>query len=269
MSRSLTAGTGRRPRTGTDGQPGGGRSTAGPGRPASRRRRRLALLALALAVALGGFAAWALYGSDWLRVERVRVSGLRVLTEQQVRRAAAVPVGTPMAALDKDAVARRLRERLPRVRTVEVVRAWPHEVVLKVVERRPELQQRSGGRYLEVDVDGRRYAVVDEPVEGVPLLEMDAARSPSLRHFGVARLRREAAGLVAALPDSLADRLRTVRVRSFDAITLELADGRTVTWGSAERTRTKAKALLALLKAEKDAVHFDVSVPSAPAAVRS
>lgn len=227
------------------------------------------MVVLALGLGLCGFVGWAVYGSDWLRIERVGVSGTRVLTEQQVLRHAAVPVGEPMVTLDKDAVERRLRQRLPRVRSVEVVRSWPHGVSVRVVERRPALQQRDGGRYHEVDVTGTRYATVDEPLRGIPLLEMDARRSPSLRHFGVARLRREAAEVVAALPRSLASRLRLVRVRSFDDITLELTDGRTVRWGSGEHGGAKAKSLSALMKAEKNAVHFDVSVPSAPVASRS
>ncbi|MFC7467616.1 hypothetical protein ACFQVA_08580 [Actinomadura keratinilytica] len=55
-------------------------------------------------------------------------------------------------------------------------------------------------------------------------------------------------------------------MRSFDAISLELSGNRTVVWGSGEKGDTKAKALAALLKAEPKARHFDVSVPTAPAA---
>ena len=53
-----------------------------------------------LAAALGGFGVWALYGSNWLLVERVSVSGTEVLTTEQVRAAAGVPVGTPLLSVD-------------------------------------------------------------------------------------------------------------------------------------------------------------------------
>ena len=58
---------------------------------------------------------------------------------------------------------------------------------------------------------------------------------------------------------------RTVLVRSYDDVELELADGRTVAWGSAENGRAKARSLTALMKAASGARHFDVSVPTAPA----
>lgn len=62
--------------------------------PARRLRppglRTIIILAVAL-VLLGGGGVWALYGSQWLRVERVSVSGTDVLTPAQVREAADVP----------------------------------------------------------------------------------------------------------------------------------------------------------------------------------
>lgn len=220
-------------------------------------------------LALCGFGLWALYGSDWLRIEEVRVSGTDVLTEEQVRSAAAVPVGSPMASLDKDTVSRRLRGALPRVRSVEVVRAWPNRVGLKVTERQPELVEKKADGYVEVDIDGVRFATVDRPERGVPRLVMDRQRAPAARHFGAGRLREQAARIAAALPESVRRDTRTVRVRSYDSVTLELTGGRQVLWGSGERSPAKAKSLLALMKAEPDAGHFDVSVPSAPAASTS
>lgn len=222
------------------------------------------MLLLALAVLLSGGGVWALYVSDLLRVEKVGVDGTRVLTEAQVREEARVPLGTPMASLDKGAIERRLRKALPRLREAEVVRAWPHGVGLKVTERTPELLTRSGERYTEVDAEGVRYGHRDKPVRGVPLLRMEP-REVSLRHYGAAGLRREAVRVASTLPDSVSGRARTVVVRSFDDISLELSGGVTVRWGSSERPRAKAVALAALRKATPKARHFDVSVPSAPA----
>ncbi len=71
--------------------------------------------------------------------------------------------------------------------------------------------------------------------------------------------------MAGAVPESLASKTRSVKVRSYDAVSLELTDGRTVDWGSSEKGAQKARALTALMKAEPDARHFDVSVPSAPA----
>jgi cell division protein FtsQ len=224
------------------------------------------LLVFVLASALGGFGVWALYGSNWLLVERVSVSGNQVLTKKQVRDAASIPVGTPLLSVDRSATERRLKTRLPRLDKVDAVRAWPHAIGLKVTERKPELVMERDGKFVEVDDEGVRFAVVPKQPKGVPLLVMEVKPSASLRYFGQQRLRREAVDVAASLPDSVARDTRTVRVRSYDSITLELTGSRTVLWGSGEQGTAKVKSLTALMKAAKDAEHFDVSVPSAPAA---
>ncbi|TJZ50974.1 FtsQ-type POTRA domain-containing protein [Streptomyces piniterrae] len=229
-------------------------------------RRRGMIITLVIALLAGALGVWALYGSDWLRVTHVRAEGTRVLTPAEVIAAADAPVNTPLVSVDTDAMARRLRARLPRIKSVDVVRSWPHTIDLKVTERTPELLMRSGGKFIEVDVEGVRFATVATAPKGIPLLEMTASDSPSLHRFGTDRLRRAAAGVTAQLPQAVHQAVRKIRVRSYDSLTLELTGGRTVLWGSGERGAEKAKVLVALLKAAGDARHFDVSVPSAPAA---
>jgi cell division protein FtsQ len=225
-----------------------------------------------LAIALGGFGVWAVYGSNWLLVERVSVSGARHLTDQQVRQAAAVPTGEPVASVDRSAVERRVKKRLLRVAKAEAVRAWPHGIGLKVTERRAELVLKPGGPgapYTEVDAEGVRFATVTTAPKGVPQLDMEEEQSSSVRHFGAARLRREAVRVASALPQRVAGDTETIRVRSYDSMTLDLKDGRSILWGSSERGAAKARVLTALMKASPEATHFDVSVPSAPASSES
>ncbi|MGP3975217.1 cell division protein FtsQ/DivIB [Streptomyces sp. 8N114] len=241
-----------------------------PPRPAGLRTRlrwrRILVLLLALAVPLGGFGSWVLYGSPWLRVESVSVTGTRALSDSAVSRAAEVPTGAPLITVDKAAVQRRVRQALPRVREVTAERSWPHGVTLTVTERRPELLLESAGKYREVDSEGVRFATVGKPPKGVPLLVLEPKEPEGERYFSAARLRREAARVTHSLPDSVHRAVRTVTVRSYDDISLELTEGRTVRWGSAELGAAKAKALAALMKAAKNATHFDVTAPSAPAA---
>ncbi|MFI8099869.1 cell division protein FtsQ/DivIB [Streptomyces sp. NPDC086023] len=229
-------------------------------------RRRPVLLGLAAAVLLAGGGTWALYGSSWLRVEKVGITGTEVLTPEQVRVAAAVPLGAPMAAVDTDEIEARLRGRLPRIDSVDVVRAWPHGIGLKVTERKPVLLIEKGAKFVEVDASGVRFATVPKAPEGVPVLELTAKRSPSLRRFDEERLLHEAVGVADDLPAAVARDTRVVRVRSYDAVVLELTGGRTVMWGSPEQGAAKGRALTALMKAAGSARHFDVSAPTAPAA---
>ncbi|KAB8168672.1 FtsQ-type POTRA domain-containing protein [Streptomyces sp. 3MP-14] len=240
-------------------------------RPAWLPRPRVLLAWTVLAALLGGFGTWALYGSDWLRIDRVSVNwteGPRELTEEEILTAAAVPVGSPMASLDKGAVGARLLAELPRLDSVRVVRAWPDGVSLKVVERVAVLQEATADGFAEVDDDGVAFAENPAELDGVPLLELrepTAGNDASWRRFGEERLRAEAASVLAALPGEVRDDLRVVSVASFDAITLELSQDRTIHWGSAEDSDAKADALRTLFNAAGDARHFDVSAPSVPA----
>ncbi|MEU6251784.1 FtsQ-type POTRA domain-containing protein [Streptomyces sp. NPDC047043] len=232
------------------------------------RLRTIIILAVAL-VLLGAGSVWLLYGSQWLRVERVSVSGTRVLTPAQVREAAEVPVGAPLISVDTDVIETRLRAKLPRIDTVDVVRSWPHGIGLKVVERTPVLIVQKGGNFIEVDDEGVRFATVSRAPKGVPALEFAlssaGSSAASLRRFDEDRLVREAVRVARAVPAAVARDTRTVKVRSYDDISLELGDGRTVLWGSGERGALKARTLTALMKAAPDARYFDVSVPTAPA----
>lgn len=225
-------------------------------------------LAVLLLIAAGALL-WLFYGSPWLRVDRVSVSGTEVLTRQEVRRAAAVPVGRPLAGVDTGAVEARLRKELPRVDTVEVTRSWPGTVAVRITERHAVLLVEKGGKFVEVDGEGVSFATVEQAPKAVPLLELalneDESAGASVRRFGEERLVREAVRVAGDIPSAVASVTRNVKVRSYDDISLQLAAGRTVEWGSSEEGPVKARTLTALMKAEPRASHFDVSAPTAPA----
>ncbi|MFC9625917.1 cell division protein FtsQ/DivIB [Streptomyces sp. NPDC056930] len=236
-------------------------------RPGGRRlpsRRQLIVIGV-LVLLLASGAVWALYGSSWLRAERVRITGVDVLTPAEVEAAAAVPIGAPLISVDTDAVADRLRQKLPRIDSVDVVRSWPHGIGLKVTERQPVLLVKKGAKFIEVDAKGVRFATVDKSPGHVPLLELTPGQSASLRRFGSARLVQEAVRVAGELPAGVAKDTKVVRVISYDSISLELTRGRRVLWGSGEEGPVKARVLTALMKAAPKAGHFDVSAPTAPA----
>ncbi|MFE9818017.1 cell division protein FtsQ/DivIB [Streptomyces sp. NPDC005773] len=237
-----------------------------PGDRGRRMSRRTLLIVIAAAVLLlGSGAVWALYGSSWLRTEQVRITGVDVLTPAEVEAAAAVPMGAPLISVDTDAVADRLRQKLPRIDSVDVVRSWPHGIGLKVTERQPVLLVKKGAKFIEVDAEGVRFATVDKAPGQVPLLELTPGRSASQRRFGSERLVREAVRVAGDLPDGVAGETRVVRVVSYDSVSLGLTGNRTVIWGSSEEGAVKGKVLTALMKAAPKAGHFDVSAPTAPA----
>ncbi|WUV76222.1 FtsQ-type POTRA domain-containing protein [Streptomyces sp. NBC_01477] len=270
------AGTGARPA-----EHGGGRTrmppaavrppavadSGGGGRPRlTVPARRTVLIALLVLTVLLGGGTWAVYGSSWFRADRVAVSGAAVLTPQQVQRAAAVPLGGALVSVDTGAVRKRLLKALPRLKDARVERSWPHTIRVEVTERTPSAILKSGAKFIEVDKDGVRFATVDQQPRGVPLVQLTPDQTASFRHFGTKRLLQAAITVAGRLPESLSGRATAIRVRSYDAITVELTGGRDVMWGSQEDAAGKAAVLTALMKAEPDATHYDVSSPTAPAA---
>ncbi|TQK43921.1 cell division protein FtsQ [Streptomyces sp. SLBN-118] len=258
------------PTTAERGARGPSEGTARPPRQGSPLRRLRVpgrpLLIAAAAVVLVATGIWVLYGSQWLRLEKVTTSGTEILTPEEVTAAAAAPTGSPLISVDTDAIEARLLHKLPRIESVDVVRSWPDGIELEVTERKPVLLMEKGARFVEVDAEGVRFATVDKAPEGLPLLELSVAQSPGLRRFGTDRLVVEAVRVWGDLPGKVATDARVVTVRSYDYITLKLSRDRTVVWGNAERGEAKSRALAALMKAAPKARHFDVSAPTAPAA---
>ncbi|MGW1881767.1 cell division protein FtsQ/DivIB [Streptomyces sp. NPDC001970] len=265
MAGPTTAERGTRNPRGSSSAGRSGRVRRGPvfRRPRLPGRRALLIGSALVVVVAAGI--WLLYGSSWLRVERVRTSGTQVLTHREVEEAAAVPIGSPLISVDMESIEARLRDKLPRIDSVEAVRSWPHGIALKVTERKPVLLIGKGAKFIEVDTKGVRFATVDKAPKGVPLLELTTDQSPGLRRFDEQRLVTEVVRVTAELPAQATKDLRSVEVRSYDSITLELTRGRTVVWGSSENGEAKARALAALMKVAPGAGHFDVSAPTAPA----
>lgn len=219
-------------------------------------RRWLALryvVALVVLVALVAVGVWAVWFSSWLAVRDVEVAGSAQLSRAEVREAAAVPSGEPLAGVDLDQVRSRV-EALAGVRSADVTRRWPDAVRVSIEERVAVAVVEIGGRARGMDAAG----VVFRDYGTVPA---DLPRVRTSTSTGNDAL-REAAEVVAALPDDLAARVDHVTVETVDQISLVLGDGRTVEWGSSDDSDTKARVIAVLLR--QPAKTYDVSAPGQP-----
>ncbi len=214
--------------------------------------RRVLVALLVLLLAGGGL--WLVFGSSYLSVQGAYVTGTDHLRPGQVERAAAVPLGEPLATVDLDRIRTRV-EALAPVASADVTREWPDQVRIVVTEREPVAVVDIGGRLRGLDADGVVFRDYARPPRNLPRLQTAGDAD--------AEALREGALVVAALPGDLASDVDQVSVATVDEITLELRDGRQVTWGSAEQTEQKAAVLGELLDAVR-AEHYDVSVPSQP-----
>lgn len=195
---------------------------------------------------------WLVFFSSALAVSGVSVAGTDVLTPRAVRQAAQVPLGTPLATVDLKAISARV-ENLPAAARVDVSRSWPDTVRIQVTERRAVAVVDRDGSLRGVDEDGVLFRGYDKRPD-LPLIRTRAGtRSDALA---------EAAKVAGSLPQRLSARVDYIRVHTVDTIALELHDGRTVRWGSADDSAQKAKVLAVLLK--QKASTYDVSVPGQP-----
>jgi cell division protein FtsQ len=211
-------------------------------------------VALVLVVALVAAGVWAVYFSSLLAVQGVEVTGATTAGTARIRAAAAVPAGEPLAGLDLDQIRARV-EALAVVRSADVTRKWPDQVLIRVQEREVVAVVEIGDRLRGMDADGVVFRDYRQAPPGLPHVRTTAeTRSDALQ---------EAARVISALPADLAQQVDHVEVETVDQISLVLRDGRKVVWGSAEESDQKAEVIGALLDAEK-AQEYDVSVPGQP-----
>lgn len=164
-------------------------------RPARRRgalpRRGLTALGLLGAGALAGIALGGLAGvaglargpdrigdlasvgaalDEHLRLRAIEVIGLRALEAEALVADLGLVRGTPLRAIDVEAVAARVSAH-PRVATCRVLRIPPDRLLLKVEERRPAARLASGEG---IDLTGARFDLVGDEGADLPRLEGEA-----------------------------------------------------------------------------------------------
>jgi cell division protein FtsQ len=198
-------------------------------------------------------AGWLVFFSSVLTVDGVEVEGVDVLSPAEVRRAAQVPVGEPLARVSLDAIEARVESLAP-VQAVDVSRSWPNQLRIAVLEREAVAVVERDGVVRGLDDEGVLFRTFPSVPDDLPVVRIYAGtRSEALA---------EAARVIDALPGDLAARVAHLEVKTVDSISLELGNGRTVFWGSADESANKAEVLEVLLR-QKASV-YDVSVPGQP-----
>jgi cell division protein FtsQ len=225
-------------------------------RALSNRRRpwRRALLVV-LAVAAAALVAWVVGWSTWLGVDDVEVTGVTGSEAAAVARLVDVPVGTPLARVDTEAVGARVRERVT-VAEVSVRRSWPRTLTVEVVPRSAALVVRNPqGRLEVVDAEGISFGTVRAVPKGVPVVTATGVEGTTKEAL------LSSLALLDALPADLADSVSGIKVSSANLVTFTLGS-RTVVWGSGEDSARKVAILTALLKTKAKVI--DVSAPDTP-----
>lgn len=215
---------------------------------------RLRIVVVGAGLLLATLAAlWAVFFSSLFAVDGVTVEGTRMLSTEQVERVAAVPLGEPLARADLDAVRERVESLTP-VLAADVSRKWPDRILVRVQERIVVAVVEVNGKFRGIDEEGVGFRGYSSRPKSLPLIKIDKGTGDEAK--------AEGAAVIAALPESIARKVEHLELHSVDQIDLQLRDGRTVAWGSADKSRDKAKVLEVLL--QQEAREYDVTVPGQP-----
>ncbi len=221
-----------------------------------RWRRPLIILG---SVVLVGTVVWAIWISSLLAVSKVVVDGESTLSEAQIRTAAAVPIGRPLARLDTVGIESRVAS-MERVESVKVSRSLPGTVRIEVLERAAIAYATLGGQIRGIDRYGIAFRTFDSPPKGLLKVEVIVAN---------ARKRQQTLAAVASVVETIDEKdaelrrqVQSVGATTKDSIVLNLTKGRSVTWGSASHAERKLTVLNSLLTIK--AREYDVSAPDQP-----
>jgi hypothetical protein len=168
------------------------RRPGGPGRRTQRIRRRSAGLTRVragaiLALLLAAGAIYGLASTSAFAYARLRVEGIAVTTEQEVRSSLDLAGGTNLFTIRTEPLEARLRE-LPAVNGAEVSIGLPDTVAVRIDERRALLVWRSGERRWLVDGTGFLFTELGEgetPPEAIAELPVISDDRVAARRFEV------------------------------------------------------------------------------------
>lgn len=217
-----------------------------------RLRRRFALLVAIAVMLLVGVIVWVLWFSPVFVTKDVRVSGIQLLTPEQVTSAASVPIGLQLLRVDTRQVAQRVAS-LPEVNQVTVVRVWPDRFDILVTERSVAYAAAYEGLYYLVDPDGVVFRTLDRLPDGVVSAQINVHD---------ARCIRDVALVLESLPADVRQQAVSVEAGTYNDITITLGNRDVVVWGSTDESELKSQVLQLLLNVE--AKVYDVSSPTHP-----
>jgi cell division protein FtsQ len=235
-------------------------------------RRRLRLtprmqLGLVVVLMLGGllFGAWIwLRDSSLVGIDRVTINGVSGADASAIR-AALRSAARNMTSLDvklnqlETSVA-----PFPEVKRLRVRTAFPHRLVIDVVEQRPVAVVEVGGRQVPVAADGTllRTLTTSGRLPSIPL-----AVPPVGRRLSEGRA-AEAVAVLAAAPSPLLARISQVTTVAGRGLVAQLRNGPSIYFGDTSRLRAKWLAASEVLAdtSSAGAAYVDVTDPERPAA---
>ncbi len=207
---------------------------------ATRHRRRVWAASLA-SIAVVVLATVVLVLSPALALRDVQVEGSTTVSEEEIQEALSGLYGEPLARISNDRIATALK-------SIRVIQAFetriepPGTLVIILNERQALGAVARGGLFVVVDAAAVELWSQPEPPANLPIIMVEAdPNSPSFE--AVARV-------LLALPADISSSVEGVTASTLDDVRFTMRESsHEVIWGSAERSREKARVLGAALRA--------------------
>lgn len=225
----------------------------------ARRTRRLATsLSVGSVIVLGILTAVATF-SPLLAIQQVNVVGTQRLNPEEVSKALASHIGTPLPLLNQDEVAKSLAG-FSLIESFAATAVPPNSLQVRISERQALCIIEVEGALWLHDPAGVRIALA-QPTDLLPRILISEEPTSSQRF-------RDAVDVLLALPVDLLTQVEVIQANTKDDVQMSLRGslGQRISWGDSSEAVLKSKVLQALIANNQGAtgVTFDVSSPNAP-----
>jgi cell division protein FtsQ len=225
---------------------------------ASRVRRIATSLSVGSVLLLGILTAVATF-SPLLAIQQVSVVGTQRLNPEDISKALAGQIGTPLPLLNQEEIANSL-SGFSLIESFTATAVPPNELQVRVSERQPICIVEFEGALWLHDPAGVRIALA-EPTDLLPRVLISEDPTSSQRF-------RDSVDVLLALPIELLGQVEFIQANSKDDVQMSLRGSldQRISWGDSSDAVLKSKVLQALMANNQGAsgVTFDVSSPNAP-----
>lgn len=231
-----------------------------------RRQRRLRRTVRVVVALLVVAAFVVVERSPLVALAEVRIAGAERLSEEEVRDAAGLALGTSTLRLRLGEAEQRVAG-LPLVADVIARRIDPLTVEIEVREREPVLVAEGEDTHVLVDREG--VVLLEADLAGLPVIVLDHAPPAPGAHVDDDPALGNAHAAWRGLSGPLRAQVVRLHAAAEDQLTLELADGVEVRFGRADRVDEKVRALGAILEdvGTTPIEAIDVRAPRAPVVI--
>lgn len=199
-----------------------------------------------------------------LKLEKVSISGNKVLKEEEVLKILSLKPGTSIFGLSVRSLAMKLEEN-PWVMEAHVSRRLPDGLNVKIVERKPlALLEANETGYL-IDRDSFVIAQVDPDKVDLPSVRDIPLKSLKVGLIIDSEPLKAGLKVLSEMPESLYKKIKLVSISGGENITFYTDEGVEILFGRPEEIEKKFEIIEKFLRIEKEALMIDVRVPSNPA----